>query len=181
MLSSPWEYHSPLSCQCDALLQILVEKTLIEGIGLQWAGLEYGASSCTVPAAAASHLAVRNHALLTQRMESDLAASRTSYSLTSPGDTPAPQLEHAPVLLCRVVSCRDMSYCVIMSSHWTPYRAMPYHTIPYRTVPYPNLPYHTILHCIVPYLLHHVMYMCIVAQGHLSCSTVCSGLTTRTR
>lgn len=67
------------------LLQILVEKALIEGIGLEWAGLGGSTGTCTAPAAAASHIAVRNHALLTQRMESDLAASRNSYSLTSPG------------------------------------------------------------------------------------------------
>ena len=67
------------------LLQILVEKSLIEAIGLEWAGLDGG--TCPVPAAASSHIAARNHALLTQRMESDLAASRSSYSLMSPGDS----------------------------------------------------------------------------------------------
>ena len=78
-------------------LQILVEKALIESIGLEWAGLDGNAGSCTAPAAGASQIAVRNHALLTQRMESDLAASRVSYSrvsysLGSPGKTAVPQL-----------------------------------------------------------------------------------------
>ena len=87
---SPLSYHtgchSPqkqfMGCP---LVQILVEKSLIEGIGLEWAGLGGSTGNSTAPAAAASHIAVRNHALLTQRMESNLAASRNSYSLTSPG------------------------------------------------------------------------------------------------
>lgn len=73
----------------DVLPQILVEKSLIEAIGLEWAGLDGntapGLGPGPGPAAAASHIAVRNYALLTQRMESDLAASRSSYSLLSPG------------------------------------------------------------------------------------------------
>ncbi len=63
-------------------MQILVEKSLIETMGLEWA--EGSSGTSPAPAAATSHIAVRNHALLTQRLESDLAVSRNSYSLTSP-------------------------------------------------------------------------------------------------
>ncbi len=65
------------------LLQILVEKALIETVGLEWAGAEGSAGSGPAPAAASSHIATRNFALLTQRMESDLAASRSTYSFSS--------------------------------------------------------------------------------------------------
>lgn len=65
------------------LLQILVEKSLIESVGLEWAGAEGPAGSGPAPAAASSHIATRNFALLTQRLESDLAASRSSYSFSS--------------------------------------------------------------------------------------------------
>lgn len=65
------------------LLQILVEKALIETVGLEWAGAEGAAGSGPAPAAASSHIATRNFALLTQRMESDLAASRSTYSFSS--------------------------------------------------------------------------------------------------
>ncbi|DBA81177.1 TPA: hypothetical protein ACH3X2_006995 [Trebouxia sp. C0005] len=63
--------------------QILVEKSLIESVGLEWAGAEGPAGSGPAPAAASSHIATRNFALLTQRLESDLAASRSSYSFSS--------------------------------------------------------------------------------------------------
>ena len=71
------------------LPQILVEKSLIEAIGLEWAGLDGNTANGRGPgpAAATCHIAVRNHALLTQRMESDLAASCNSYSLLSPGNS----------------------------------------------------------------------------------------------
>ncbi len=65
------------------LSQILVEKALIETVGLEWAGAEGSAGSGPAPAAASSHIATRNFALLTQRMESDLAASRSTYSFSS--------------------------------------------------------------------------------------------------
>lgn len=105
------------------LLQILVEKALIEGIGLEWAGLGACApdtGTCTAPAAAASHIAVRNHALLTQRMESDLAASRKFYSLTSPGQ----HLLCTAALLCRSVlccSCSVSDYAIALEA--TPQRS----------------------------------------------------------
>ena len=65
-------------------MQILLEKSLAEAVGLEWAGLEGIAQ--TSPAAADSHIALRNHGLLTQRMEADLATSHSShqYSLSSP-------------------------------------------------------------------------------------------------
>ena len=69
------------------LLQILVEKALIETVGLEWAGAEGSAGSGPAPAAASSHIAIRIFALLTQRMESDLAASRSTYSFSSPLQT----------------------------------------------------------------------------------------------
>lgn len=60
-----------------------MEKALIEAVGLEWAGAEGTAGSGPAPAAATSPIAIRNFALLTQRMESDWAASRSSYSLSS--------------------------------------------------------------------------------------------------
>jgi len=75
------------------LLQILVEKALIETVGLEWAGAEGPAGSSPAPAAAANQVAVRNFALLTQRMESDLAASRSTYSFSSTLQTGAAMAE----------------------------------------------------------------------------------------
>ena len=82
-----------------------MEQSLIEAVGLEWAGGEGSPAS----AAALSHIAIRNHALLTQRMESDLAASRSSYSLTSPSGEFA-------------------------SEAFTPHHTMPYYTISYHTI-----------------------------------------------
>ncbi|KAA6429091.1 MAG: hypothetical protein FRX49_01201 [Trebouxia sp. A1-2] len=85
-LAPTQEERSPVTGQLlfrGLSARILVEKSLIESVGLEWAGAEGPAGSGPAPAAASSHIATRNFALLTQRLESDLAASRSSYSFSS--------------------------------------------------------------------------------------------------
>ena len=60
-------------------LQILVEQSLVDAVELEWTGGSIG----PLPAAAPSHIALRNHALLVHRQEVDLVASQLTCSRTS--------------------------------------------------------------------------------------------------
>lgn len=62
------------------MLQILVEQSLMTAVGLEWTGIQ---GTGPLPAAPASHLALRNHALLMHRAEVDTAAAELTCSTTS--------------------------------------------------------------------------------------------------
>ncbi len=104
------------------LLQILVEKSLIETVGLEWAGAEGPAGSSPAPAAASSNIATRNFALLTQRMESDLAASRSTYSFSSTLQTGSAMAQvymstHIPALLVEMYVAALHNQCYRSPAH----------------------------------------------------------------
>ena len=103
-------------------MQILVEKALIETVGLEWAGAEGSAGSGPAPAAAASHIAIRIFALLTQRMESDLAASRSTYSFSSTLQTGMAMAEvymntHITTLLFEMYVAASHNHCYRSPAH----------------------------------------------------------------
>lgn len=62
------------------MLQILVEQSLVAAVGLEWTGVQ---GTGPLPTAPASHLALRNHALLVHRAEVDAAAAELTCSTTS--------------------------------------------------------------------------------------------------
>lgn len=62
------------------MMQILVEQSLLTAVGLEWTGM---LGTEPIPAAPASHLALRNHALLVHRAEVDAAAAELTCSTTS--------------------------------------------------------------------------------------------------
>ena len=62
------------------MLQILIEQSLMTAVGLEWTGIQ---GTGPLPAAPASHLALRNHALLVHRAEVDTAAAELTCSTTS--------------------------------------------------------------------------------------------------
>ena len=62
------------------VVQILVEQSLVAAVGLEWTGVQ---GTGPLPAAPASHLALRNHALLVHRAEVDAAAAELTCSTTS--------------------------------------------------------------------------------------------------
>ena len=104
------------------LLQILVEKALIETVGLEWAGAEGPAGSSPASAAAANQVAVRNFALLTQRMESDLAASRSTYSFSSTLQTGTAMAQvymstQTPALLIEMCVAASHNQCYRSPAH----------------------------------------------------------------
>ncbi|KAL3142345.1 hypothetical protein ABBQ38_002682 [Trebouxia sp. C0009 RCD-2024] len=59
---------------------ILIEQSLMTAVGLEWTGIQ---GTGPLPAAPASHLALRNHALLVHRAEVDTAAAELTCSTTS--------------------------------------------------------------------------------------------------
>ena len=61
-------------------MQILVEQSLLNAVGLEWTGIQ---GTGLLPAAPPSHLALRNHALLVHRLEADKAASELTCCTTS--------------------------------------------------------------------------------------------------
>lgn len=61
------------------VLQVLVEESLVEAVGLEWRGIQ----GIALPSEAPSHLALRNHALLLHRAQSDQAASKLASTTSS--------------------------------------------------------------------------------------------------
>ena len=62
------------------LLQILIEQSLADTVGLEWTGAQ---GIGPLPAAPLSHIAQKNHALLVHRQEVDKAAAQLICSKTS--------------------------------------------------------------------------------------------------
>ena len=63
-----------------SLVQILVEQSLVNYVGLEWTGIQ---GTGPIPAAPPSSLALRNYALLVHRLEADTTASQLTCSTTS--------------------------------------------------------------------------------------------------
>lgn len=68
------------------MLQILIEQSLMTAVGLEWTGIQGTGPLAPAPA---SHLALRNHALLVHRMEVETAAAELTPSTTSLSGQPA--------------------------------------------------------------------------------------------
>ena len=60
-------------------MQVLVEKSLVDAVGLEWRGIQ----GIALPSEPSSHLALRNQALLLHRSQSELAASKLASTTSS--------------------------------------------------------------------------------------------------
>ena len=58
--------------ECFEFVQVLVEKSLVDAVGLEWMGVQ----GVALPSEPSSHLALRNQALLLYRSQSELATSK---------------------------------------------------------------------------------------------------------
>lgn len=100
-LGSPAHLQAADTLSVVLMMQILVEQSLLTAVGLEWTGLQ---GTEPLPAAPASHLALRNHALLVHRAEVDAAAAELTCSTTSLSGQHAQQMlnklcvgSHTPV------------------------------------------------------------------------------------